>query len=401
MRIFGRQDSILIIILTVAVLVIFARPVSRLFDAAREVEQTYGLALIPALLILTVGFVMYQQSKRQEFKAAVATSAAVASEAQARAQDLERLVTLGQALARSLDVESIRDVLLQHLPQLAGTSEVWVLIRSGSTWQALIGATPEGRREVDSRRERMADQAMAFERARHSDDEGLEWEGQVCFPMVAGGAAIGVLGLPETVKLSESQRRILAAASALVAVSVKNAQLFRETRENSLRDGLTGCFNKTHGLEVIDTELRRARRSKLPVSVIMFDIDHFKDVNDRYGHLCGDMVLSTVGRRMNSVLRGSDMKCRYGGEEFLVVLPDTPMGGAKRVAEILRSEMAETPVHWNDEQVPITASFGVTAALPGEVDTAVVIARADAALYRAKAEGRNCVRVSADVVPVS
>ena len=84
---------------------------------------------------------------------------------------------------------------------------------------------------------------------------------------------------------ADDRRRIIETASALLAVSVKNAQLFREVKENSVRDALTGCFTRGHSLEVIDAELRRARRSQTPVSLIMFDLDHFKDVNDRYGHL--------------------------------------------------------------------------------------------------------------------
>ena len=145
---------------------------------------------------------------------------------------------------------------------------------------------------------------------------------------------------------------------------------------------------------MIDTELRRARRSQTPVSLIMFDIDHFKDVNDRYGHLCGDAVLAAVGARMRDVLRGSDLKCRYGGEEFLVLLPETPLEGAKRVADTLRRELADMVVPWKDESVTITASLGVTVALPSEIDCEALIARADAALYRAKDQGRNCVRLS-------
>jgi diguanylate cyclase (GGDEF)-like protein len=97
---------------------------------------------------------------------------------------------------------------------------------------------------------------------------------------------------------------------------------------------------------------------------------------------------------MKDVLRGSDLKCRYGGEEFLVLLPETPLQGARRVAETLRREIAERPVPWAGEPLTITASFGLTQVLPGEISLQAVIARADAALYRAKQEGRNCVRVS-------
>ena len=151
---------------------------------------------------------------------------------------------------------------------------------------------------------------------------------------------------------------------------------------------------------MIDTELRRARRSQMPVSLIMFDLDHFKEINDRYGHLCGDAVLAAVGARMREVLRGSDLKCRYGGEEFLVLLPETPLEGAKRVADTLRRELADMAVQWKDETLHVTASFGVTMALPSEIDTQALIGRADVALYRAKDQGRNCVRLSLETAVV-
>jgi diguanylate cyclase (GGDEF)-like protein len=132
----------------------------------------------------------------------------------------------------------------------------------------------------------------------------------------------------------------------------------------------------------------------------MFDIDRFKQTNDQFGHMGGDAVLAAVGARMRAVLRGSDLKCRLGGEEFLVVLPDTPLAGARRVAESLRRELAEFPVQWNERSIPVTASFGVTAITPGELDAVAIMARADGALYRAKEDGRNCVRIVEQSVTV-
>jgi len=181
-----------------------------------------------------------------------------------------------------------------------------------------------------------------------------------------------------------------------LGISLRNAQLFREVKDNGLRDGLTGCFNRTHAIDIIDGELRRARRSQMSVSLIMFDLDRFKEVNDRYGHLCGDAVLAAVGRLMREVLRGSDFKCRYGGEEFLVLLPETPLEGAKRVADTLRRELSEMAIQWKGETLTITASFGVTTAMPSEIDIKALIGRADVALYRAKDQGRDCVRLSVD-----
>jgi diguanylate cyclase (GGDEF)-like protein len=216
---------------------------------------------------------------------------------------------------------------------------------------------------------------------------------EICFPMIIGGVPEGVLGVAPEPPINDHQRSVLSAAAALLAVSLKNSELFREVRENSVRDGLTGCFNRMHALEVLDAELRRARRSRLPLSLLMFDLDNFKGINDRHGHLCGDAVLAAVGATMKAELRGSDLKCRYGGDEFMVILPDTPIAGARQVSENLRRAIAEHPVTWNDGQVMVTASFGITAISEGEHDPLGAISRADTALYRAKQRGRNGIEL--------
>ena len=144
-------------------------------------------------------------------------------------------------------------------------------------------------------------------------------------------------------------------------------------------------------LHEIATDLER--RSKLPLSLIMFDLDNFKQINDRYGHLAGDAVLAAIGSRMKSELRGSDLKCRYGGDEFMVILPDTPLGGARQVSENLRAALESHRIVWNAEQITVTASFGVGVVNPTDQDPLAAVARADAALYRAKQQGRNDVQV--------
>ena len=180
-------------------------------------------------------------------------------------------------------------------------------------------------------------------------------------------------------------------AATLVGIAARNVQLAREVEENGVYDGLTGCFNRTHSMRVLQTELQRARRQQAPFALIMLDLDHFKAINDTYGHLCGDAILAAVGQRIRDILRNSDTKCRYGGEEFMVLLPDTSRPGALHVAESLRQQLAETSVTWNEHKVSTTASVGLAMALPKEVDPTALIGRADAALYRAKNGGRNQV----------
>jgi diguanylate cyclase (GGDEF)-like protein len=380
MRLVGRHDLYWLVVIAVTIFAIFFPPVGRVLTYAQDVDQRRGLQLLPGLVVLTAAFLFHQLRKRQEMRAEAAAAAGEARRATERAAEMERLVAFGQALARSLDRDSIRAATAAHLPTLAAGRDAWAMVRTASHWQPLTAAGDA----VMIERERAARRALA-----EADPLVSGGSGDICFPLIVAGAPVGVLGVGANPPLAEHQRSVLTAAAALLAVSLKNAELFHEVHENSVRDSLTGCFNRKHALEVIDGELRRSRRSQMPVSLLMFDLDHFKDVNDTFGHLCGDAVLSAVGQRMNAVLRGSDLKCRYGGEEFLVLLPDTPLAGARRVAETLRRELDEHPVRWNEETIAITASFGVTAITPGEVEANAVIGRADAALYQAKAAGRN------------
>lgn len=391
MRVMGRNDVVLMVGLTVALFVISSGPVSQLLDYVQEIEETSGHHLLPALFLLASLFSFHQLRKRQELRDESQAVARAASEATERASEMSRLVAFGHALARSMDTESsesIRDVTAAHIPLLAPGRRAWVMTRTrGGRWESLMAV---GESSL-THRERAARQALG-----EAEPLAGAARSEICFPMIVAGTPEGVLGVTPDPPLSEHQRSILSAAAALLAVSLKNSQLFREVRENSVRDGLTGCFNRSHALEVLDAEIRRARRSKLPMSLVMFDLDNFKEINDRYGHVCGDAVLAAVGSKMKSELRGSDLKCRYGGDEFMVILPDTPLAGAKQVSENLRLELESHAVTWNGEQVKVTASFGITVVTPTDLDPLVAVARADAALYRAKEHGRNHIQVEAE-----
>jgi diguanylate cyclase (GGDEF)-like protein len=207
--------------------------------------------------------------------------------------------------------------------------------------------------------------------------------------MVAGSVAVGVLGIDGGSALTSDQRKALGVAMGLIAITLRNVRMFLETREYSLRDGLTNCFNRGHGLERLEGELRRAYRSRQPLSILMFDIDHFKTINDELGHLRGDDLLRAVGAQLTRVLRSTDVRCRYGGDEFLIILPDTPLIGAQHAAESVRREMATLAMVAGGKTIPVTVSVGVAAAAPAEVGVTALIERADGALYQAKRAGRD------------
>ena len=181
--------------------------------------------------------------------------------------------------------------------------------------------------------------------------------------------------------------RILALQNELIAS--------REAmRVQATRDSLTGVLNRRAILEVLARELHRSNRERRPVTVILTDLDHFKRINDGFGHLAGDAVLSQAAQRLVSATRPYDMVGRYGGEEFIIVLPNCDEPGALRCGERLRELLAREPVPYGADAIPVTGSFGAAVHLGhGPIDSAVLLNSADQALYRAKAGGRNRVEI--------
>lgn len=388
MRLLDRHDGSLGVGLIIGTIIVFHQPFRYVVDMAREVETQYHLDLIPALVVLSVVFVFHQYRKRQQMKMEAVAAVAEARQARERSRDLEQLVAFGQALANALDLSGLRRVLWRHLPKFVHERDVWVLTQDRGQWAALVDETSEMEPSRREALEALAAQAVSLE----ATSEGVGLDGHLCFPMIVAGKAFGVLGVCEGRQpLSANERQSLGAATALMAITARNVQLFRESQENGLRDGLTGCFNRTHALEMLETELHRVNRSKRPLSIVMFDIDHFKTINDQHGHLCGDSVLASVGHHLSQILRGSDSKYRYGGDEFLVMLPETSLAGAKLVTENLRRAIAELQVPHGGGTLSVTASLGVATTLNGNLDVKALIAQADKALYRAKRAGRNRV----------
>jgi len=165
-------------------------------------------------------------------------------------------------------------------------------------------------------------------------------------------------------------------------------------------DGLTQIFNRKHWEECLDKEFSRARRYDHGLALIMFDLDHFKLLNDTYGHQCGDLVLVETAKLISSLLRLCDQFGRYGGEEFAVILPETDLAGAMDVAERIREEIENFVINFQDAKVRISTSVGVATINPHDKRYEDLIANTDTALYEAKATGRNKV-CSAKEVEIS
>jgi diguanylate cyclase (GGDEF)-like protein len=157
-------------------------------------------------------------------------------------------------------------------------------------------------------------------------------------------------------------------------------------------DALTGVLSRRALVEALDSEVERSKRYGSPLACLMLDLDHFKKFNDRYGHQFGDKVLHRVARVMSEHCRTNDHVGRYGGEEFLIILPETRLDGATMLGERVRSAVSETPLDQNEEH--ITVSIGVAEWRGGDGSASELVAQADQALLEAKAAGRNCVAES-------
>lgn len=172
---------------------------------------------------------------------------------------------------------------------------------------------------------------------------------------------------------------------------IKLKALQEQCYEQSIHDPLTGLYNRRFFKEVLQREAGRAMREHHPVSIAILDIDHFKRVNDTYGHEAGDMALIHLGGLLSKLTRAGDYVFRYGGEEFLIMLPETSLKSACQFAERCRLHVEQSGLDYSDQSILMTVSIGVATFLPGKNEFEAAVKAADAALYQAKTQGRNCI----------
>ncbi|MGH2691456.1 MAG: diguanylate cyclase [Actinomycetota bacterium] len=218
----------------------------------------------------------------------------------------------------------------------------------------------------------------------------------VSVPLVRGDRTIGVIALYGRTTLEpfeQDDAETLSSFAGQASVAIENVLLHQETRQLSITDGLTGVWNRRYLEMTLRKEIERAQRFGRPLSLLMLDIDRFKRVNDRHGHQRGDEVLIEVTRRVLGEIRTNiDVVGRYGGEEFVILLPETPSGGARVVAEKIRGAMRDQPfVGTSADPLSITVSVGIATYPEDGTVAEELLRRADTAMYRAKAEGRDRV----------
>lgn len=268
----------------------------------------------------------------------------------------------------------MKAVVGRHLPVLLGTSRVWVSSFAGGRRQLIVA---------------------------HDDDHAssqlllTDFQEWTTLPLRAGTQVVGLMGVDSAAARTEQVRHAMHQIAPLIGQALQNAYTVDMLREASLMDSLTGTATRREGLARLHAEVKRAQRTGASMAVLLLDLDRFKSINDRCGHAMGDAVLTAVGQTLTRTLRASDIRCRWGGEEFLVVLPDTDLPRAQVVAQGLLKNIAAATVLAPQGPVSTTASIGLTMTRRGEMNLEAIIQRADVALYRAKNAGR--ARVSVEI----
>jgi diguanylate cyclase (GGDEF)-like protein len=221
----------------------------------------------------------------------------------------------------------------------------------------------------------------------------------LCIPLSAQNETFGLLHLSEFSgapgRLTEEKHQLAVTLAEHVSLAVANLKLRETLHSQSVRDPLTGLFNRRYMEESLDREVYRAKRSDRPLGIIMLDLDHFKEFNDTFGHEAGDVLLRELGSFLQRHIRRQDIACRYGGEEFTLILPEASLEVTRERAEQLLKRIEQLQVDYQGQVLgTLSVSAGV-AALPDQGSNSEAVLRAaDGALYQAKAQGRNRVSVA-------
>ena len=190
--------------------------------------------------------------------------------------------------------------------------------------------------------------------------------------------------------MGDERRQLAQTVAEQLGLAMGNLKLREMLRNQSIRDPLTGLFNRRYMEETLERELRRAERGQRPLCVAMLDLDHFKEFNDTFGHEAGDMMLSELGRLLRTTVRSGDVACRYGGEEFFLIMPELPADLAEQRFEAIRQAVKRLYITHRGQSIPaVTVSAGIATFPEHGAAAAELVRIADAALYRAKAEGRD------------
>ena len=229
--------------------------------------------------------------------------------------------------------------------------------------------------------------------------QGREVNSLICVPLITKTRKFGLVLAEQKYynAFNDDNLRLLDIISQQVGIAMENAELYQQMQYLANIDGLTGIFNKQYFHEKLTLEFAQAQTEDYKLSLAIFDIDHFKNFNDTYGHLFGDKVLKNISELVKTSLRSTDIVARFGGEEFVILFPHTGINEAYEKIDMLRQKISKTFITDNLVSASITVTFGVASYPETSLSEQDLLRNADDSLYEAKASGRNCVR-NADLI---
>ncbi|HMP42037.1 MAG TPA: sensor domain-containing diguanylate cyclase, partial [Roseiflexaceae bacterium] len=324
--------------------------------------------------------------------------------AQQRAEEAETLRQAGAWVAATLDQREAIDRILAQLARVVPYDRASVQLRDGGDSVVVGGRGFDSLDEVIGRRFPIAlsvvyTQPWPHTRDRPPSDDIIStgyadrtvrhW---LAVPLIFHDTVIGMITLDSFTpdQFTDQHLRLVGAFADQVAIALENARLFARVQQLAITDSLTGLYNRGHLFELGRYQLLRMRRNPAPLSAILIDIDHFKVINDTYGHLVGDHVLREAAYLCRGVVRELDLVARYGGEEFIVLLPDADHRQALDIATRIQEQITTARITHGGIEIRITVSIGV-ATMPADEATSLdtLIDQADQRMYLAKSAGRN------------
>ena len=334
--------------------------------------------------------------------------------AQQRRLELKRIRQIGEGLSKALNLDQIIELLLDLMWDTLSLSIVGLKLRGWDNLPEKFACRlQEGLDgEIQPRFELwMQEELLAV------DWEPLPWkenssstklaEQPIIFrsgildqtipaliwaPLWVNQKLVGILGSGRKSILTPEEEEIFKIFVLQTATALKNLALFEQVKNLASKDSLTGLYNRRYFWQALSKEVMRCRRYSCPLALLFLDLDNFKTINDRYGHTVGDKILQELSVRLQDFVRSTDLICRYGGEEFIIMLIQTSKDKAAILAERLRQKISQSPLKINDLKIPLTMSIGV-AGLTDQMEPEELVKRADSAMYCAKQSGRNRVMV--------
>lgn len=378
-------------------------------NAAQSLLIVGGLGLAACALILGVVFWMIRKEGQRRATSEHSLQAAL-SEMHGITEETKLIARIGDFLQGCHNVGEAFSVLAENLPRLLPgmSGDIGLLNNSRNLIEVVHCWNAPDEEGAACQQDFVPEECWALRRGRAHialpDQPAPSCQHMLrsaptalCLPLIAHGETLGVLSMTSMRPYSISENKLQAVKSVAeqASLTLANLRLQEVLRTQSTQDSLTGLFNRRYMEATLERETARARRQQLPLSVIMLDVDHFKKFNDLYGHEAGDAVLSEVGRMLRRMSRTEDIACRYGGEEFILILPGASLEIAVGRAEAIGRACRDLQMQHNNQHLgQLTVSLGVASFPEHGERYEAVIATADSALYEAKVQGRDRVVVA-------